>query len=136
MRIHGSKGQVKADPANAEPPVTVALVSLNTWTLDLSRDTVDVTAFGDLFKQYVVGLPDCKGTVGGWWDSSDPTLFDIALGDTPCFLELVPSSLEPTFMFKGPAYLSASINCTATGAVSVAGDFVGAGEWLRMPAAP
>lgn len=131
-RRHGSKGQVKMDPTGGATTVVVA--DLNAWTLNQARDTVDVTAFQDTNKQYVVGLPDVKGTVGGWWNSAtSPVLFDAAAADIPVMLELVPSTIDPTFLFKGLAYLDAAINVSATGAVSISGNFVGAGPWSQLP---
>jgi len=132
MRIHGSKGQVMMDPTGAD--LTVAVGSLNSWTLDMARDKVDVTAFGDPNKQYVQGLMDIKGTIGGWWDSAiSGDLFDVAQGDTAAKLKLVPSTLEPTFFWSGLAYLDASINVSATGAVAITSNFVAAGPWTREP---
>lgn len=133
-RYHGSKGQIKMDPAGGS---TVAIVaSLNAWTLDQARDKVDVTAFGDTNKQYVQGLPDVKGTLGGWFDESDLNLFDVAAGDVAAFLHLIPSTLIPTYLWKGLAFLDASINVSATGAVSISSNFVGAGPWVREPVGP
>jgi hypothetical protein len=132
-RIHGSHGEVMMDPTGGATPVAVA--SLNKWSLDMARDTADVTAFGDTTKQYVMGLPDVKGSIGGWWDSAtSPDLFDVALGNVAAFLKLIPSSLEPLFFFSGLAYLSASIEVSATGAVSISGSFVGAGDWALATA--
>lgn len=127
-RKHGSKGQIKMDPAGGS--TTVAVADLNAWTLDMARDNVDVTAFGDVNKQYVLGLPDVKGTYGGWWNSaSSPSLFTVAQGTVPVTLELIPSTDEATFKFAGLAYLDASIECSATGAISLSGNFVAAGAW-------
>lgn len=127
-RKHGSRGQVKMDPTGGATVVEVA--DLNAWTLDMARDTVDVTAFGDDNKQYVVGLPDVKGTYGGWWNSaSSPALFDVAQGVIPVTLNLIPSRDEPLFFFEGLAYLDASINVPSSGAVSISGNFVAAGDW-------
>jgi hypothetical protein len=131
-RRHGSKGQVKMDPAGGSTAVVVA--DLNAWTGNFARDTVDVTAFQDATKQYVVGLPDAKGTVAGWWNStSSPALFQVAFGDTPVTLELYPSTLDVTDFFSGLAYLDAAINVSATGAVSISGNWVGAGDWTLAP---
>src|SRR5262245_36683795 len=121
-RKHGSHGQVKLDESGTVPGTPVAVADLNAWTLDMARDQVDVTAFGDANKQYVLGLPDVKGTYAGWWNSaSSPALFNIAQGTTPVTLNLVPSTDEATYFFEGLAYLDASINCSATGAVSISG---------------
>ena len=134
MRIHGSRGKVLMDPTGGA--TAVAIASLNAWTLDMARDKVDVTAFGDVNKQYVQGLPDVKGTLGGWYDDAEFELFDVAAGDVAAMLELVPDALKPTYLWSGLAYLDASINVSATGAVSVSSNFVGAGPWAREPVSP
>jgi hypothetical protein len=124
------------DPTGA-PTTPVVVASMNGWTLDLARDKVDVTAFGDSFKQYVQGLPDIKGTIKGWWDAAaSRPLFDAALGEVAVFLKLIPSELDPTYFFSGPAYLDASIEVAADGAVSISGNYAGAGDWSVDPATP
>ena len=116
------------DPTGGATPVIVA--SMNGWTLDLARDKVDVTAFGDRFKQYVQGLPDIKGTLKGWFDAAATrALFSIALGEVPVTLKLIPSTLDLADFFQGPAYLDTSIEVAADGAVSISGNFAGAGDW-------
>jgi hypothetical protein len=127
-RRHGSYGQILMDPAGGQATVIVA--SMNGWTLDLARDKVDVTAFGDRFKQYVQGLPDIKGTLKGWYEAAATrSLFSIALGEVPVTLKLVPSTLDTGDFFQGPAYLDTSIEVAADGAVSISGNFAGAGDW-------
>lgn len=132
-RQHGSNGEVSIDPAGGTAYVVVA--SLNSWTLDMARDRVDVTAFGDVNKQYVQGLPDIKGTFGGFWDpATTPTaVFDVAMGSVPVGMKLVPSTLTPTNFFSGLAYLDASINVSANGAVAISGSYVAAGAWTLAP---
>lgn len=132
-RRHGSKGSVLIDPAGGTTYVAVA--AINAWSLDQTRDTVDVTAMGDTNKQYVVGLPDTKGTFGAWWDdaSSPAAIFDVAGGETPVGLKLLPSSLSASIFFSGLAYLDASINVPATGAIDISGNWVAAGPWNLAP---
>jgi len=132
-RQHGYKGDVLIDPAGGSTYVTVA--SLNAWTLDLSRDRVDVTCFGDTVKQYVQGLSDLKGTFAGIWDptTSNSQIFDIAMGNVAVGMKLVPSTLTPTAFFSGLAYLDASINVSANAAITVAGTFAAAGTWTLVP---
>src|SRR5215471_13620360 len=115
-RIHGSKGQMLMDPTGGATAVAVA--DINSWTLNLARDTADVTAFQDTNKQYVTGLPDIKGTYGGWYNSvSYQVIFDAALGNIAVMLKLEPSSLDATNFFTGLAYIDAAINVPANGAV-------------------
>jgi hypothetical protein len=132
-RQHGSHGQVSIDPAGTTTYAPIA--SLNAWTLNSERDLVDVTAFGDTNKQYVQGLPDLKGTYGGWWDpTTTPTeIFDIVFGSVPVGLKLVPSTLTATAFFSGLAYLDGSIEVSATGAVSITGNWAAAGPWALAP---
>lgn len=132
-RQHGYKGQVLIDPAGGS--TYVAIAALNRWTLDMSRDRVDVTAFQDTNKQYVQGLPDIKGTIGGWWDpTTTPTeVFDVAMGDVAVGLKLVPSTLVATAFFSGLAYLDASIDVAANGAIAISGSWAAAGPWALAP---
>jgi hypothetical protein len=136
-RVHGSRGQIKMDPLGGTGAAAVLVADMNGWTLDLATDKADVTAFGDPNKQYVTGLPDYKGTVKGWWNKdSSPTFFGVVLGAVPAFLELIPSSLDPTFLFKGLAYIDGNINVDSNGGVSIGGNWVAAGPWTEEPPAP
>lgn len=122
------------DPTGGTSPEVVA--NLNKWTLDLARDKEDVTCFGDTNKQYVLGLPDIQGELGGVWDeTTTPEFLRVALGDIPVMLELIPSTLTPTHMFKGLAYIDAGMDVDAQGAVTINGSFVAAGPWVLEPAA-
>ena len=123
MRYHGKDGGVKIGG--------VLVASLNKWTLNAATDKADVTAFQDKNKQYVVGLKDLKGSLGGWFDDEDDTLFDAADAGTPVDLELLPVNSITGLSWKGPAYLDASIDVPANGGIAVSGDFVAAGDWVR-----
>jgi hypothetical protein len=135
-RMHGMHGQVQLTDS---PEVTLA--ALNSWTLDQTRDLVDVTSFGDTNKTYVVGLSDLKGTLGGFYDPGDGSpatggnaedFFGAAEGDTPVNLKLMPSTLLTTVYWTGPAYLNgATINVSATGAITITGGFAASGAWTR-----
>ena len=133
-RKHGSRGQMKMDPAGTIPGTPVLVGDISAWTADFTRDTVDVTAFGDSTKQWVLGLPNSQGTFEGWWNSdSFPDLWDVITGTTPVTLNLVPSTDEPTFFLEGLAYLDGSINCPSSGAVSISGKWVGKDNWTLKP---
>ena len=134
-RRHGSKGEILLSESATGTPAPTLIASMNAWSLSLARDKEDVTAFGDTNKQYVQGLPDISGSLGGWWDVADIRIFEISLGDLACFLKLVPSTLDATYFFSGPAYLDGSVDVSATGAISVSSEFVSAGDWAMDPVA-
>jgi hypothetical protein len=108
-------------------------VSLSQWSLDKATDKIDVTAFGDLNKTYVQGLPDIKGSLAGWFDSADDALFDGSESSDGIKMYLYPSSLAPSIYHYGTAWLDASISVDVKGAASVSGSFVAAGSWGRKP---
>ena len=132
-RQHGSLGQVLIDPAGGSTHVAVA--SLNSWTLDMTRERSDATAFGDVNRVYTQGLPDIKGALSGWWDpTTTPTeLFDIAMGALAVGLKLVPSTLTATAFLSGLAYIDAGINVGSGGTIAISGSYVAAGPWALAP---
>jgi hypothetical protein len=83
-------------------------------------------------------LPDIQGDLEGVWDElSSPDFLRVALGDVPVLLELLPSTITPTYFFTGLAYIDAGLDCAADGAVTMKGSFVAAGPWtLEPPAVP
>ena len=117
------------DPTGGATLVVVA--NVDSWDLDLDRDRVDVTAFGDTNKQSVMGLPDYSGALT--WFYSGPTagiLIDAIMGTVAVNLKLVPDLVDiATNFFSGLAYLSGSIKVSAKGAVTGATKFVAAGNW-------
>lgn len=132
--LTGRYGNVLYDPTGGT--TTVAIASLNAWKLSLKTEKEDVTTFGATNKVYVPGLKDVSGTFGGFWDSSDITLFEAADAPTPGLLQLVPNTTEPTFLWEGLAYLDADIDCSGLKVPKVTGTFMAAGPWTGPAASP
>lgn len=133
-RLHGSGGEVQMDPAGGSALVTVA--SLNKWDLDLSKDRAKVTAFRDTNQVYVEGLPDIKGSYGGFYDPADGlVIFDVIFGTVKPTLALLPSYLTPLVKFGGRALVDGKISVDANGAITIGGGFVAAGAWTLPSAA-
>lgn len=130
-RYHGAKGVVYGSTTGSG--TAVAFISLSAWTLDMATDKSDVTAFGDPNKTYVQGLRDIKGTLSGWWDSADDSLFDASESADGMKLYLYPASTASGNYFYGQAWLDASINTPASGPVTVSASFVANGAWSRKP---
>jgi len=124
--LTGRYGTVKYDPLATTP---VEVVSLNTWKASFKMAYEDVTCFGDSNLVYVPGLPDVSGTLGGFWNSLETTLFEATKATVPGMLELAPNSTEAAFKWSGLAYLDADIDCTVKGAPKVTSTFKAAGPW-------
>ena len=70
-KLHGKNGAIYL----GGPKGTGVKVATKTeWTLNLNRDYVDATVFGDTNKTYLVGLKDIQGTYAGLLDTSGDLL--------------------------------------------------------------
>lgn len=130
-RYHGQRGVVYMSTTGAGAATTQA--SLSAWTLDLSTDKAEVTAFGDANKTYVQGLKDIKGTLTGFLDDTALSLFTGADSADGIRMYLYPASTAPTVYWYGPAWLDASVNTPVSGPVTISGNFVANGSWGRKP---
>ena len=75
----GRYGEVLYDPAATLP---VVIASINKWKLSLKTDKINVTCFTDPNKVYVPGLKDISGTINGFWNSDELTLFEATEAET------------------------------------------------------
>lgn len=99
------------------------------WTLNLSRDTVDVTTFGDVNKTYLVGLRDISGTYAGLLDLSGDTMLTAAAEDA----KLIALHAEDgTEVASGSGFIDASITCSVGDAVRITGNFRAQGAWTTL----
>lgn len=124
---HGRNGQILL--ASTGTGVPSAVLHLNGWSLDLSRDTVDTTSFGDVNKTYVVGLKDVTGSFDGFWDDAEQKLFAGADSANGVFMYLYPATSAPTKYAYGPAWLDMSVETGVADAVTISGNFSANGAW-------
>ena|SRR5580765_958994 len=135
-RLHGKNGAVKMDPTGVGGPTAVVVASLNKWDLDMAKDHVKVTCFGDTNHVYVDGLPDIKGTYGGMYDPADGlVIFDVVHGTVAPFLEMIPDMTTPTVMWSGKGLMDGKVTVDANGAITIGGSFVANGPWIFPTAA-
>ncbi len=135
-RLHGKNGAIKMDPTGVGGATAVVVASLNKWDLDMAKDHVKVTCFGDTNQVYVDGLPDIKGTYGGMYDPADGlVIFDVIAGTVAPWLEMIPNALDPLVLFSGKGLMDGKITVDANGAVTIGGSFVANGPWTLPSAA-
>lgn len=120
-RYHGRKGQIYMSTSGATTAVPVG--SLSAFTLDMSQDPAEVTAFGDTNKQYVQGLRDLQGTFEGFWDTADTVLFTGIQSTDGVKLYLYPSADAPSKFVSGVAWVDANLTTGVGDAVKVRGSF-------------
>ena len=60
--LRGEQGAVRFDAAGTSPPTT-SIVGTRSWTLNITKDTLDVTDHGDTSRAFVGSLISGSGTV-------------------------------------------------------------------------
>ena len=128
-RYHGKKGLVYIAPSGTGAAVSIG--ALSEWTADFTVDTVEVSAFGDTNKQYVVGLADAKGTLSGFFDDTIDGLFTACESYAAVRMYLYPSSDAITKYWYGTAFTDFSVSTGVAAAVAVSGNWTAAGTWAR-----
>ena len=128
-KYHGRKGLVYMSTSGSGNAASVA--QLSSWSLDMSTDVIDVTAFGDANKTYVIGLKDIKGQFSGFWNDATDDLFTAADSSDGVKMYLYPSSDAISKYWYGPAWLNASVDTGVDGAVKISANFMANGSWGR-----
>lgn len=127
-KLHGKNGAIYlVAPKGGAGSVKVA--TKNEWTLNLNRDYVDATVFGDVNKTYLTGLKDISGTFNGILDVSGDLLVNATDSDALDIYLYADDGAVPVLIGHGPGLLDAAITASNTDAVRVSGNFRAAGAW-------
>jgi hypothetical protein len=125
-KLHGKNGAIYING----PKGSGTKVSNRTeWTLNLNRDYVDATVFGDTNKTYLVGLRDLQGTYAGILDTSGDLLVTATTSDTISVYLYADDTASPVLVGSGPALFDAAVTASISDAVKVTGNFRAAGAW-------
>lgn len=110
-----------------------SVVGLSKWSLDQTTEKIEVTAFGDPNKEYVMGLPDVKLSLSGFWDdTASDTIFQAAAANGGVNVYLYPTSLRTNKYWFGTAFLDATIEVDVKDAAKISANGVAAGAWGRL----
>jgi hypothetical protein len=127
-RLHGKNGAIYINGAKGGGGTKVA--SKAEWTLNLNRDYVDATVFGDTNKVYLVGLKDVSGTYAGLLDTSGDLLLNATDEDTvQVYLYGDDRDTFEVLIASGPGLFDTAINASNTDAIRVTGNFRASGNW-------
>ena len=118
---------------NAGGAAAGSVVGLSKWALDQTTEKIEVTAFGDPNKEYVIGLADVKLSLSGFWDdTASDTLFQAASSNSAVNVYLYPTSLRTNKYWYGTAWLDATIESDVKDAVKISASGVAGGSWGRF----
>ena len=127
--LHGKNGAIWI---GGPKPTGTKLSNKTEWTLNLNRDYVDSTVFGDVNKTYLVGLKDVSGTFAGLLtitgdaqvNASNSDIISIYLyGDD------ATNTATTLLIASGPGLMDAAITASNTDAIKTTGNFRAAGAW-------
>ena len=126
-KLHGKNGAIYLDG----PKGSGTKVATKTeWALNLNRDYVDATVFGDTNKSYLTGLKDVSGTYAGILDVSGDLLLNASDEDTvQTYLYADDRDSFEVLIASGPGLFDAAITASNTDAVRITGNFRAAGNW-------
>jgi hypothetical protein len=104
------------------------------WTLSLSRDYYDASAFGDSNKHWVAGLRDTQGTYNGLLDCSGDKLFEAAaLGAQLIYLYADDgtgaSSGTVVEVAHGSGFMDATVDVNLNDVIKINGAFRASANW-------
>ena len=135
-KLHGKNGAIYlVAPKGGGGAIKVT--NKTEWTLNLNRDYVDSTVFGDTNKTYLVGLKDISGTYAGILDVSGDYLLNATDSDTVAiYLYGDDRGGYEKLIAWGPGLLDAAITASITDAIRMTGNFRASGAWLILTALP
>lgn len=127
---HGKGGVVYASTSGSGAATNVA--KLTKWSLEMDQDETDTTAFGDENQTTVLGVKKLAGSLSGFWQDDEDTLFQAADSTDGIRLYLYPSQNAPTKYWYGPAWLKIkSVEVAVDQAVRLEAAFSANGTWGR-----
>ena len=125
MAVAGKNGKVVVG-ASASKKV----VGIKNWSLELSLDTLETTALGDDWKNYITGLKEWSASSEGDYEvpvdaDGQQALQDAFLNGTTVTVKLY---VDGTNYYQGEAYInSLSIEDPVDDVVSISIEFTGTG---------
>jgi len=126
MAIAGKSGKVSI---GTDDPATV--VGIKNWSLELSLDTLETTALGDEWKNYITGLKEWTASSEGDYEVGTDTNGQKALQDAYLSGDTVDIKLyvDDTHFYSGEAYInSLSVEDPVDDVVNISIEFTGSGE--------
>ena len=125
MAVAGKNGKVVIGASATEK-----VVGIKNWSLELSLETLETTALGDDWKNYITGLKEWTASSEGDYNVPTDTAGQKALQDAFLNGTIVKVKLyvDATNYYTGEAYISSlSIEDPVDDVVSISSEFTGTG---------
>ena len=102
------------------------------WSVQLNRDYVDSTSFGNTNKTYLAGLRNFQGNYSGFLDTAGDDMLDAsALDEQLIYLYASDGSngSATVLVAHGSGFIDANVTSSVNDAVKITGEFRAQGNW-------
>lgn len=128
--FHTKDGVVYLAPNGHSVPVL--LPKMTEWTLEMSAPDIDITNFDSVNQEFLKGWPARRGTLAGFWQDADDTLFQAAESGDGSNIYLYLTRRSPSHYWWGPVNVDASVRANVAEAGRVTANFNASGTWYRQ----
>lgn len=129
-KLHGKSGAIYLGGPQGGGGTKVT--NKTEWSIDLSRDYVDATVFGETNKTYLAGLRNFAGNYAGLLDTSGDTMLSAtALDAQLIYLYADDGATGGTVVLvaHGSGFIDGTVTTGNTDAVRITGQFRAQGNW-------
>lgn len=128
-RLHAKNAAIYLGGAKGQSGAT-RVAAKSSVTLNLGRDYVEVTSFGDTNKRYVTGLRDVSGQWEGFLDVSGDLLVNASALDTvQTYIYADDRTGFEILVAHGPGLFDAVITLSNADAAKANGNLRASGPW-------
>jgi len=102
------------------------------WSVQLNRDYVDSTSFGNTNKTYLAGLRNFQGNYSGFLNTDGDDMLDAsALDEQLIYLYASDGSngSATVLVAHGSGFIDANVTSSVNDAVKITGEFRAQGNW-------
>jgi hypothetical protein len=124
---HGKNGAIYLGGAKGSGGTKVS--NKTEWSVQLNRDYVDATVFGDTNKTYLAGLRNFQGNYAGILDTAGDDMLDASALDEQLIYLYADDGASPVLVAHGSGFIDANVSCSNTDAVRITGEFRAQGNW-------
>ncbi len=124
---HGKNGAIYLGGAKGSGGTKVA--EKTEWSVQLNRDYVDGTVFGDTNKTYLAGLRNFQGNYAGFLNTAGDDMLDASAQDEQLIYLYADDGASPILVAHGSGFIDANVSCANTDGVRITGEFRAQGAW-------
>lgn len=128
LRLHAKNAAIYIGGPKGSGGVKVA--AKTELTLNLNRDYVDVTSFGDRNKHWVTGLKDISGSYAGNLDVSGDLMVNATDDeDVVVYVYADDRTAHEILIAFGKAFIDASISLSVSDSAKTSGNLRASNDW-------